>query len=117
MDDLIKLTDQQIDDELAELQSGWTHAGEAITKTFTFDDFADAADFIAALGDLSNDMEGHAPDEVVLKGRTVLLRLSTHSVQGVSEADLDMARACDEIVEGALAWSVADRFEAQSDEE
>lgn len=111
MDDLFKLSDDIINAELAELQSGWTYAGDTIAKTFTFDDFADASDFVAAVGDLSNDMEGHAPDEVVVRGRTVHLRLATHSVQGVSEADLDMARACDEIVEGALAWAVAEKYE------
>jgi len=115
MDDLVKLTEDEINAELAEFQSGWAYAGGAIAKTFTFIDFADAADFVAAVGDLSADMEGHAPDEVVIKGGTVSLRLTTHSVQGVSEADLDMAHACDEIVEGALASDIADKYE--NDEE
>lgn len=107
--DTRKLDEAEINDALCELQSGWTNEGTAITKTFTFDSFTEAADFVAALGELSDDLEGHHPDEVLVRGQVVRLRLHTHDVQGVSDADLDLAELADDIVEGALAYAVANR--------
>lgn len=110
MDGLRKLDDAEINDALCELQSGWTNEGASIIKTFTFDSFTEAADFVAAVGELSDDLEGHYPDEILVRGQVVRLRLSTHTVQGVSEADIDLAELADDIVEGALAYAVSTRF-------
>lgn len=108
--DLQKLDKDDIAAALAGMQSGWADEGGAISKTFTFDSFFDAADFVAALGDLSDDLEGHHPDEVLIRGQVVRLRLFTPAIQGVSDADVDLAELADDIVEGALAHKVASRF-------
>jgi len=120
-DVLVLLTDDEIVEALAELQSGWRYDSGSLHKTFSFDSFSEATDFVAALGEVSDDMEGHHPHQVVLRGASVELHLETHTVQGVSQADLDLAQVCDAIVEDAVASSVADRYldedEADFDEE
>lgn len=113
MEGLKKLDPQKINAAVAAF--GWSNDGDAISKAFTFDNFEEAADFVATLGELSDDLEGHAPDLVEIRGPTVLLRLSTHSVGGVSDADLDLASMCDEIVDGILSESVASRWEEEYD--
>ena len=102
MDDLRKLGDNEINNALKGLQ-GWVNEGTSVSKTFTFDSFPEAADFVAAIGELSDDMEGHHPNVVTIRGTVVQLRLATRSVQGVSESDIDLAEACDEISGGAVA--------------
>jgi pterin-4a-carbinolamine dehydratase len=107
MDDLTLLTPEEINPALAGLNSGWSLQSNGLDKTYTFSSFAEAADFVAAIGEVSDDMEGHTPDRVEVRGPSVHLRLFTHSVGGVSVADLDMATVCDRIVQGILEESVA----------
>lgn len=115
--DTQKKTEAEINEALCELQSGWRNDGSSISKTFTFDSFTEATDFVAALGELSDDLDGHYPDEVLVRGQAVSLRLATHTVQGVSETDLDLAKLADDIVESALAYSVTSRFLDDDDDE
>lgn len=122
MDDLRKLGDNEINNALKGLQ-GWVNEGTSVSKTFTFDSFPEAADFVAAIGELSDDMEGHHPHAVVIRGTVVQLRLATPSVQGVSESDIDLAQACDEIAVSAVAsggsalWDEDDEDESDLDED
>ncbi|MDP9389075.1 MAG: 4a-hydroxytetrahydrobiopterin dehydratase [Actinomycetota bacterium] len=90
-----RLADDAIDQAAAEL--GWERRGEALARVVVRDDFADAMRFVndvAALAEGAN----HHPD-ISISWNRVELVLSTHSAGGVTQADVDLARA----VNGLLA--------------
>jgi 4a-hydroxytetrahydrobiopterin dehydratase len=80
-------------DELArELESlpGWAVEGREIVKTFAFPAYLAGADFVARVAVVSERMNHH-PD-LLLGWRKVAVRLSTHSLGGVTELDIALAR-------------------------
>lgn len=90
-----RLADDAIDRAAAEL--GWERRGEALARVVVRDDFADAMRFVndvAALAEGAN----HHPD-ISISWNRVELVLSTHSAGGVTQADVELARA----VNGLLA--------------
>ena len=105
-----KLEGAELEDAIAGLGSGWSYQDQSLCKDFAFESFSESADFVAALGELSDDLEGHSPASVILRGNGVRLCLSTVSVQGVSEADIDFAQLADLLVDGAMADAVTSRY-------
>jgi 4a-hydroxytetrahydrobiopterin dehydratase len=73
--------------------TGWAYDGDALIKTFTFDDFAGAIDFMAAARP-SIDELNHHPEWTNVYNR-VDVRLSSHDVGGVTDRDLGLARLLD----------------------
>lgn len=65
-----------------------------ITRTFKFDDFAAALEFVNNVGDIA-ESEGHHPDIELSFGKAVV-HLSTHAIGGLSENDFIMAAKIDE---------------------
>lgn len=87
-------------DEIAQALTGftgWAYDGEALTKTFTFDDFAAAIDFMAAARPRIDQLNHH-PEWTNVYNR-VDARLNSHDVGGVTERDLQLARLLDEIAD------------------
>jgi len=74
---------------------GWHFEEDAIHKEFAFDDFVSAVDFVKRLTEVAEEKEHH-PDLEVSWGR-VVVHLSTHSAGGVTEKDLEMARAVEKL--------------------
>ena len=79
--------------------SGWAYDGEALTKTFTFDDFAAAIDFMASARP-SIDGLNHHPEWTNVYNR-VDVRLNSHDVGGVTDRDFALARVLDELAPAA----------------
>ena len=77
--------------------TGWAYDGEALIKTFTFDDFAAAIDFMAAARP-GIDGLNHHPEWTNVYNR-VDVRLNSHDVGGVTERDLQLARLLDEVAD------------------
>jgi len=75
--------------------TGWAYDGDALTKTFTFDDFAAAIDFLAAARPRIDELNHH-PEWTNVYNR-VDVRLNSHDVGGVTDRDLQLARLLDEI--------------------
>ena len=90
------LSSKEIKEALKELPQ-WEAEGKAIERTFEFDDFSDAIDFVNGVAELAEDA-GHHPD-IEIHFNTVRLVLSTHSKGGVTEADLDLAERIDTLVD------------------
>lgn len=67
--------------------------GRAIERTFEFDDFAAAIDFVNAVADIAEE-EGHHPD-IDIRWNRVRLQISTHSKGGLTELDFKLARRID----------------------
>jgi 4a-hydroxytetrahydrobiopterin dehydratase len=89
------LNPSDVDAALAELE-GWTNTGDALTKTYSFDDFAAAMDFMQrAAGPI--DEADHHPEWTNVYNR-VDVRLSSHDAGGITDRDLALAKTLDELV-------------------
>ena len=81
--------------------SGWTEVKgrEAIGKTFVFKDFSEAFGFMARVALVAEKHDHHPEWRNVYK--TVEVVLSTHDAGGVTEKDVELAKAMNAIA-GAL---------------
>ena len=82
--------DAKLTETLAALPD-WSLRGGALSRRWTFDNFAEALAFTNRLGALA-EAEGHHPD-LELGWGYVSLRLFTHDINGLSEKDFALARA------------------------
>ena len=77
--------------------AGWAYDGDALTKTFTFDDFAAAIDFMATARPPIDELNHH-PEWTNVYNR-LDVRLNSHDVGGVTDRDLRLAQLLDECAE------------------
>jgi 4a-hydroxytetrahydrobiopterin dehydratase len=86
------------DDEVAAgiESSQWGRVEDTIVRDHQFKDFAEAMAFANRVADAAEEANHH-PDILVHGWNKVRLTLSTHSVGGLTQGDLDMARRLDEI--------------------
>ncbi|TPW26998.1 4a-hydroxytetrahydrobiopterin dehydratase [Pararhizobium mangrovi] len=91
-----KLDSTQIESLLPSLE-GWhlNGDGSGIERTFTFRDFSEAFGFMCRVALVAEKMNHH-PDWFNAY-KTVQVCLSTHDIGGVSENDVELARAMDRI--------------------
>ncbi|MCB1447874.1 MAG: 4a-hydroxytetrahydrobiopterin dehydratase [Rhizobiaceae bacterium] len=89
-----KLSPTEIAERIQELD-GWTVADDAISiaKTFKFRNFAQAFGFMAECAIHAEKLDHHPEWSNVY--RTVEVRLTTHSANGVTELDLELAGRMD----------------------
>ena len=78
---------------------GWAYDGAALTKTFTFDDFAGAIGFMAAARPGIDELNHH-PEWTNVYNR-VDIRLNSHDVGGVTDRDFRLAGLLDELAHRA----------------
>jgi len=86
------LTEAEIAARLAEVP-GWTRIGNAIARSWEFEDFAEALAFINKVGALAEGMNHH-PD-LVNSWNKVTLTLTTHDRGGLTELDFELANKID----------------------
>lgn len=91
----ILLTDPEVDTALSDLP-GWTREGNALVLVHELPTFGDAIAAVQRVGELAEAMDHH-PD-IDVRYRTLRLVCSTHSEGGLTELDVQLARA----VSGAL---------------
>jgi 4a-hydroxytetrahydrobiopterin dehydratase len=70
---------------------------KAIERTFEFDDFTQAMDFVNNVAEIAEE-EDHHPD-IDLRYNKVRLVLSTHSEGGLTDMDFDVAERIDTLAE------------------
>lgn len=77
----------------------WDHddARDAITRSFTFDDFSQAFAFMTQVALLAEKADHH-PEWSNVWNRVDIL-LTTHDAGGLSERDIEMAQAIDALVD------------------
>jgi 4a-hydroxytetrahydrobiopterin dehydratase len=90
------LSKTEIQERLKSLE-GWSHAGKALHKKFTFKSFLPAIAFVNKLAEAA-EAAAHHPD-ITINYSVVLLSLSTHSEGGVTEKDFDLAARIDQIAQ------------------
>lgn len=83
-----KLPDLDVQRALGTLP-GWTRRGEALTKTFAFERFAEGIAFVDEIAKAADAMDHH-PD-IDIRYTKVTIALSTHSAGGITQLDLDLA--------------------------
>ena len=88
------LTTTELTEHLKTLD-GWSVAGNAIRKEFTFQDFPEAVLFVSALVPGAEDADHHPDIEIHYK--RVVLTYSTHSEGGVTAKDIDGAAIADAV--------------------
>jgi 4a-hydroxytetrahydrobiopterin dehydratase len=86
------LSDIAIQRELQTL-SGWSRRGDVLTKLYQFRTFMDAIAFVNRVAE-SAEEANHHPD-IDIRYSKVTLTLSTHDSGGITQADIDLARAVD----------------------
>jgi 4a-hydroxytetrahydrobiopterin dehydratase len=89
---MAKLSDDQIDEKLGELD-GWTRDGDAITKTFDRGDFVGSVKFVDSLVEPAEEMNHH-PD-LSISWSEVKVTVTTHSEGGLTENDFVLASRVD----------------------
>lgn len=91
---ITKLTEDTLQTALSQI-SGWelTSDRKAIRKIFKFKDFNQAWGFMSRCALVAEQMNHH-PDWLNVYNR-VEITLSTHSIEGLSELDLKLAKAMD----------------------
>ena len=83
-----RLSDLEIQRALGTLP-GWARRGEVLTKTYSFQRFADGIAFVGQVAELADAMDHH-PD-IDIRYTKVTFTLSTHSAGGITTLDLDLA--------------------------
>ena len=78
----------------AAIASGpWERQGDSLVRKVNRGDFAGSLAYVNQVGDLA-EKRNHHPD-IAISWATVTLTLSTHSAGGITQNDLDLARAID----------------------
>jgi 4a-hydroxytetrahydrobiopterin dehydratase len=75
----------------------WDHEKKSIERTFEFDEFMAAIDFVNAVAEIAEEEEHH-PD-IEIRESKVRLILSTHSKGGLTALDFDLAERIDTLAE------------------
>jgi 4a-hydroxytetrahydrobiopterin dehydratase len=92
------MADKLTDDEVASGIEGteWRRDDDAIVRDHRFADFKEAMAFVNRVADAAEEVNHH-PDILVHGWNRVRLILSTHSVGGLTQSDLEMARRLDQV--------------------
>lgn len=84
------LSDIAIQRELQTL-SGWSRRADVLTKLYQFRNFTEAMDFVNRVAGHA-EAANHHPD-IDIRYSKVTLTLSTHDSGGITQTDIDLARA------------------------
>ena len=90
------LDDAAIDTALQDLP-GWEREDDALVRTAELPSFPVAIGVVARVGEIAESRDHH-PD-MDIRWRTVTFRCSTHSEGGITQFDVDLAKAISEQVE------------------
>ena len=86
------LSDITIQRELSSIP-GWSRRGDALTRLYQFRNFTAAMEFVNRVAEAAEAVDHH-PD-IDIRYSKVTLVLSTHSAGGITQNDLDLAKAID----------------------
>lgn len=90
-----RLTETEIQRVLLSLE-GWEYEKDGIIKKFVFANFKDALATMNRIGEIAEEMNHH-PEWFNVYNK-LNIRLSTHDQGGITQLDIDLAKAIEEIV-------------------
>ena len=76
----------------------WEQEKKSIERTFEFDDFTQAIDFVNSVAEIAEDEEHH-PD-IDVRYTKVRIALSTHTEGGITDLDFEVAEKIETLVDG-----------------
>lgn len=88
MDEVKLLAANEIQDRLLHLP-GWSSDGRSIIKSFNFTTYMEGVAFANRVADTA-ELANHHPD-MILGYKRVVVTLTTHSAQGITQRDIDLA--------------------------
>jgi 4a-hydroxytetrahydrobiopterin dehydratase len=88
------LTAEQIAEFLPQISKWEVLKNKEVRRTFLFNNFSEAMDFVNKVADLA-EQEGHHPNIYVHDWNKVTIELSTHAIGGLSENDFILAAKID----------------------
>ena len=91
---MTKLSQRQVDTRLAKLPQ-WSQNGDAIQRTFQFENFVGSMRFLNGVADAAERVQHH-PD-ILVRWNKDTLTLSTHDAGGITEKDMTFAANADQI--------------------
>jgi len=89
-----KLSDLEIQRALATLP-GWTRRADSLTRTFQMRTFVDAIKLVNSVADEA-EKRNHHPD-MDIRYSKVTFTLSTHDAGGITQSDLDLGGAIENL--------------------
>lgn len=95
-----KLSDEDIQSHMDKLP-GWTRQGDALTKQYQFRDFTHAMQFVNQVAQEAEAVNHH-PD-IDIRYDKVILTLTTHDSGGLTQNDINLAAASDEVGDAVSA--------------
>jgi 4a-hydroxytetrahydrobiopterin dehydratase len=93
--DMAVLTDEQVDAALPDLD-GWERSDGVIRRSIKFPSFLAGIDAVRRVGEHAESKDHH-PD-IDIRWRTVTFVLVTHSEDGITKNDIEMARDINGII-------------------
>jgi 4a-hydroxytetrahydrobiopterin dehydratase len=90
-----KLEQADIEQRLADFPE-WSQNGDSLQRTFGFDDFVAAMEFVNSVAATAESHQHH-PD-ILIRYNKVMLTLETHDAGGLTDKDFNLARAVDGLV-------------------
>lgn len=91
-----KLSDRTIEERLDKLE-GWEYIDGAIQTTFEFKNFKEAFSVMTRIA-FDCEKHDHHPEWTNVYN-TLVIRLKTHSVDGVTEKDFELAHVIEKIID------------------
>lgn len=95
MEDVNKMSIEQVEFELKSLKGWEVTSSEEIVKVFLFPDFGKAFYFMTQVAQRAEELNHH-PEWTNVYGR-VMVKLATHSQAGLTELDFRLAAFMDEV--------------------
>lgn len=92
-----RLTEDEIQAHLAKIPE-WDRQGDTIRRTYRFQEFAEAMEFVTLVAETAEAVNHH-PD-IDIRYSHVTLLLTTHDSGGLTENDVELAAACDDLADG-----------------
>jgi Pterin-4a-carbinolamine dehydratase len=86
------LSDIAIQRDLGSLP-GWVRRGDVLTRLYTFRNFTESMAFVNRVAEAA-EAANHHPD-IDIRYSKVTLTLSTHDAGGITQNDIDLAKAID----------------------
>ena len=91
---------EEIKDKIKEINILWALEGKLIRREIVFKDFVEAFSFMTAVAIIA-EKSGHHPNWENVYNK-VIISLSTHDADGLTEKDFQLAKGIDEIVKNHI---------------
>jgi 4a-hydroxytetrahydrobiopterin dehydratase len=75
----------------------WEVEGGALCRSIEFDEFNEGIDFVDGVAEIAEEAQHH-PD-IDIRWTTIILRLTTHEVGGITSADFELASRIDNLID------------------